>query len=74
MLNLSWRLLAKLLARPAIATWLITRAQRTPYIATGIPPHGGICGNQSTVPTLGTATPGSGSSSSSGSFREPTQP
>jgi hypothetical protein len=31
MLNLFWRLVAKLLARPAIAEWLITRAQRTPY-------------------------------------------
>ncbi|WP_117182383.1 hypothetical protein [Pseudomonas amygdali] len=32
MLNLFWRVLAKLLARPAIAAWLITRAQRTPYL------------------------------------------
>ncbi|EPM53078.1 hypothetical protein A264_28319 [Pseudomonas syringae pv. actinidiae ICMP 19071] len=32
MINLFWRLLAKLLARPAIAAWLITRAQRTPYL------------------------------------------
>ncbi|RMV72186.1 hypothetical protein ALP05_03992 [Pseudomonas caricapapayae] len=32
MLNLFWRLLAKVLARPAIAAWLITRAQRTPYL------------------------------------------
>jgi hypothetical protein len=31
MKNLIWRLLAKLLARPAVANWLITRAQRTPY-------------------------------------------
>lgn len=31
MKSLFWRFLAKLLARPAIATWLITRAQRTPY-------------------------------------------
>lgn len=31
MINLFWRLLAKLLARPAVANWLITRAQRTPY-------------------------------------------
>ena len=31
MLNLFWRLVAKLLARPAIAAWLIARAQRTPY-------------------------------------------
>nr|WP_218648372.1 hypothetical protein [Pseudomonas reactans] len=27
-----WRLVAKLLARPAVAAWLITRAQRTPYL------------------------------------------
>ncbi|WP_346396805.1 hypothetical protein [Pseudomonas syringae] len=32
MLNVFWRLLAKLLARPAIAAWLITRAKRTPYL------------------------------------------
>ncbi|GFZ67437.1 hypothetical protein PSE10B_39590 [Pseudomonas amygdali pv. eriobotryae] len=32
MTNLLWRLLAKLLARPAIAAWLIARAQRTPYL------------------------------------------
>jgi hypothetical protein len=32
MINLFWRLVAKLLARPAVATWLITRAQRTPYL------------------------------------------
>lgn len=32
MINLFWRLLAKLLARPAIAAWLITRAQKTPYL------------------------------------------
>jgi len=31
MINLFWRLFAKLLARPAIANWLIARAQRTPY-------------------------------------------
>lgn len=31
MINLLWRLLAKLLARPAIAAWLIARAKRTPY-------------------------------------------
>lgn len=31
MKNLIWRLLAKLLARPAVADWLIGRAQRTPY-------------------------------------------
>lgn len=31
MKNLIWRLLAKLLARPAVADWLIARAQRTPY-------------------------------------------
>ncbi|WP_439870166.1 hypothetical protein ACTACT_06570 [Pseudomonas syringae] len=32
MLKIFWRQLAKLLARPAIAAWLITRAQRTPYL------------------------------------------
>ncbi|QGT82960.1 hypothetical protein [Pseudomonas coronafaciens] len=32
MLNIFWRMLATLLARPAIAAWLITRAQRTPYL------------------------------------------
>ncbi|MEB0192520.1 MULTISPECIES: hypothetical protein [unclassified Pseudomonas] len=32
MINLFWRLVAKLLARPAVAAWLITRAQRTPYL------------------------------------------
>ncbi|WP_317002384.1 hypothetical protein RYH72_003058 [Pseudomonas syringae pv. actinidiae] len=32
MLNLFWRMLAKLIARPAIAAWLINRAQRTPYL------------------------------------------
>lgn len=32
MINLFWQLLAKVLARPAIAAWLITRAQRTPYL------------------------------------------
>ncbi|WP_110947067.1 hypothetical protein [Pseudomonas bohemica] len=31
MKDLIWRLLAKLLARPAVANWLIARAQRTPY-------------------------------------------
>jgi len=31
MIDLIWRLLAKLLARPFAATWLIARAQRTPY-------------------------------------------
>ncbi|WP_460091147.1 hypothetical protein [Pseudomonas sp. S2_E02] len=31
MINLFWRLLAKLLARPAIADWLIARAKITPY-------------------------------------------
>lgn len=30
MINLFWRLVAKLLARPAIADWLIARAKRTP--------------------------------------------
>lgn len=30
--NLFWRLVAKLLARPAVAAWIITRAQRTPYL------------------------------------------
>lgn len=32
MLNFLWRLLAKLLARPAVANRIITRAQRTPYL------------------------------------------
>ncbi|WP_421560867.1 MULTISPECIES: hypothetical protein [unclassified Pseudomonas] len=32
MTNLFWRLVAKLLARPAVAAWLIARAQRTPYL------------------------------------------
>ncbi len=32
MINLFWRIVAKLLARPAIVAWLITRAQRTPYL------------------------------------------
>lgn len=32
MLNFFWRLLAKLLSRPAVAAWLIQRAQRTPYL------------------------------------------
>jgi hypothetical protein len=31
MINLFWRLVAKLLARPAIADWLIARAKLTPY-------------------------------------------
>jgi hypothetical protein len=31
-INLFWRLVAKLLARPAVAASLITRAQRTPYL------------------------------------------
>ncbi|UZE30273.1 hypothetical protein [Pseudomonas asplenii] len=31
MINLFWRLVAKLLARPAVSAWLIARAQRTPY-------------------------------------------
>ncbi|MBY8958331.1 hypothetical protein J1G18_13640 [Pseudomonas sp. MIS38] len=31
MINLFWRLVAKLLARPAIAEWLIARANITPY-------------------------------------------
>jgi len=31
-INLFWRLVAKLLARPAVAAWLIVRAQRTPYL------------------------------------------
>ncbi|MDI3356660.1 hypothetical protein MO767_20250 [Pseudomonas sp. UYIF39] len=30
--NIFWQMLAKLLARPAIADWLIARAQRTPYL------------------------------------------
>jgi len=32
MINLFWRLVAKLLAHPAIAAWLIARAKRTPYL------------------------------------------
>lgn len=32
MINMFWRLVAKLLARPAVAAWLIARAQRTPYL------------------------------------------
>jgi len=32
MKNLFWRLLAKLLARPAVADWIIARAQRTQYL------------------------------------------
>jgi hypothetical protein len=31
-IDLFWRLVAKLLARPAVAAWLIARAQRTPYL------------------------------------------
>jgi len=31
-INLFWRLVAKLLARPTVTAWLITRAQRTPYL------------------------------------------
>lgn len=31
MLNFFWRILAKVLARPAIADWLIARAKLTPY-------------------------------------------
>lgn len=31
MQSLFWRFLAKLLARPAVADWIIKRAQRTPY-------------------------------------------
>jgi hypothetical protein len=31
MKDLIWLLLAKLLARPAVADWLISRGQRTPY-------------------------------------------
>ena len=31
MINLFWRIIAKVLARPAIADWLIARAKRTPY-------------------------------------------
>lgn len=32
MLDIFWRLLAKLLSRPAVSSWLIARAQRTPYL------------------------------------------
>lgn len=32
MIDLFWRLVAKLLARPTTAAWLIARAQRTPYL------------------------------------------
>lgn len=32
MLNLFWRLIAKLVARPAISAWLIERAKCTPYV------------------------------------------
>lgn len=32
MKGLIWRLVAKLLSRPAVAAWLIARAQRTPYL------------------------------------------
>ena len=31
MINLFWRIIAKVLARPAIADWLIARAKLTPY-------------------------------------------
>ena len=31
MLNIFWRIIAKVLARPAIAEWLIARAKLTPY-------------------------------------------
>ncbi|WP_460093748.1 hypothetical protein [Pseudomonas sp. S2_B03] len=31
MINLFWRIIAKVLARPAIAEWLIARAKLTPY-------------------------------------------
>jgi hypothetical protein len=31
MISFFWRLVAKLLARPAIADWLIARAKLTPY-------------------------------------------
>jgi len=31
-INLFWRFVAKLLARPTIAAWLIARAKRTPYL------------------------------------------
>nr|WP_315437948.1 hypothetical protein [uncultured Pseudomonas sp.] len=31
MINLFWRILAKVLARPAVADWLIARAKLTPY-------------------------------------------
>ena len=31
MLNIFWRIIAKVLARPAIADWLIARAKLTPY-------------------------------------------
>ncbi|WP_122544326.1 hypothetical protein [Pseudomonas viridiflava] len=32
MINIFWRLFAKVLARPAIAAWVIARAARTPYL------------------------------------------
>lgn len=32
MINLFWRLVAKLLAHPAVADWLIASAKRTPYL------------------------------------------
>ncbi|WP_439885805.1 hypothetical protein ACTACK_12885 [Pseudomonas syringae] len=32
MINLFWRLFAKVLAHPAIAAWVIARAARTPYL------------------------------------------
>ncbi|WP_042562263.1 hypothetical protein, partial [Pseudomonas fluorescens] len=31
MLNFFWRIIAKVLARPAISDWLIARAKLTPY-------------------------------------------
>lgn len=31
MLNVFWRIIANVLARQAIAAWLIAHAQRTPY-------------------------------------------
>jgi len=33
MINLFWRIIAKVLARPAIADWLIARAKLTPVPA-----------------------------------------
>lgn len=32
MINLFWRLVAKLLARPTVTVWLIASAERTPYL------------------------------------------